>query len=101
MIPPQVAVRRVVVPDHVVYRQFASEMVVLNLETGQYHGLNPTAGRMLEVLSAHESVGEGVRVLASEFRIDFSRISIDVSDLLDQLVERDLVRLEVASPTTH
>ena len=37
-------------PDHVVYRSFALETVVVNLERGVYHGLNPTAGRMLESL---------------------------------------------------
>ncbi len=29
---------------------FALETVVVNLERGVYHGLNPTAGRMLEAL---------------------------------------------------
>ena len=37
-------------PSHVVYRTFVTETVALNIETGQYHGLNATAGRMLEVL---------------------------------------------------
>ena len=97
MIPPDVDKHRVVVPDHVVYRQFANEMVVLNLETGQYHGLNPTAGRMLEVLTEQGSVGSAVELLASEFAQDPGRISTDVNGLLDQLVERDVVRLEASA----
>ena len=32
-------------PQHVVYRDFVSETVLLNIQTGKYHGLNPTAGR--------------------------------------------------------
>ena len=39
-------------PDHVVYREFVQETVILNLETGTYHGLNPTGGKMLETLGA-------------------------------------------------
>ena len=31
-------------PD-VVYRTFATETVILNLQTGRYHGLNKTGGR--------------------------------------------------------
>jgi hypothetical protein len=36
-------------PQHVVHRSFVAETVVLNLQTGKYHGLNPVGGRMLEV----------------------------------------------------
>ena len=43
---------RPAVPDHVVYREFVNETVVLNLETGTYHGLNPSGGRMLEALGS-------------------------------------------------
>jgi DNA-binding CsgD family transcriptional regulator len=49
--PPQVRPEtRVRVPQHVVHRAFPARTVVLNLETGKYHGLNPTAGRMLTAL---------------------------------------------------
>ena len=41
---------RVTIPEHVVFRTFVEETVVLNLEAGAYHGLNRTAGRMLELL---------------------------------------------------
>ena len=55
------------VPDHVVHRSFVAETVVLNLQTGRYHGLNPTAGRMLEVLDDKGSVREAASVLAEEY----------------------------------
>ncbi len=42
------------IPHHVVFRHFVNETVVLNLQTGKYHGLNRTAGRML-----HELITEG------------------------------------------
>jgi len=41
---------RVRLPQHVVFREFPAETVVLNLQTEQYHGLNPTAGAMLTEL---------------------------------------------------
>ena len=37
--PQRLVVR---VPEHVVYRDFAEQTVVLNLRTGRYHGLNET-----------------------------------------------------------
>lgn len=55
------------VPEHVVHRDFQEETVVPNLETGQYHALNPTARRMLAALTEFDSIalaataGGGVR----------------------------------------
>jgi Coenzyme PQQ synthesis protein D (PqqD) len=55
------------VPTHIVYRSFVNETVVLNLETGKYHGLNPVGGRMLEALDREETVAAAAGRLAQEF----------------------------------
>lgn len=94
VLPSHVGSQRVVVPDHVVYRDFAAETVVLNLESGQYHGLNPTAGRMLEVLGGNSTVDESVDHLAQEFAQPVERVRADVFGLLEQLADRDIVRFE-------
>jgi hypothetical protein len=44
------------VPEHVVHRDFQEETVVLNLETGQYYGLNPTARRIFAALIESGSI---------------------------------------------
>src|SRR3954452_7531113 len=62
----QLSAAKVRLPDHVVFRRFAAETVVLNITTGKYHGLNPTAGRMLELLSAAGSVPEAATQMAAE-----------------------------------
>ena len=46
----QLLAARVRLPEHVSYRSFDSETVVLNLATGKYHSLNPTGGQLLEAL---------------------------------------------------
>jgi hypothetical protein len=53
-------------PDNVVVRPLVRETVVLNLETGQYHGLNPTAGAILEMLGSGLSVAEVADRLAAK-----------------------------------
>ena len=87
---------RVRVPDHVVYREFAEETVVLNLESGMYHGLNSTAARMLEVLRASDSVGGAIEDLVSEFGQPTDVIRRDVLMLCDQLSDRGLIERDGA-----
>ena len=81
----------VTVPDHVVFRRLATEVVVLNLETGKYHGLNLTAGRMLEVLQERRAVRAAAEELAKEFDQPFERVASDLSGLCGDLAERRLI----------
>src|SRR3954452_21775207 len=92
----KIAELRVGVPRHVVYRDFVSETVLLNIETGQYQGLNPTAGRMLQVLDEGGSVGTGIERLAAEFGQPLERIEQDLTGLCEGLLRRGL--LEVRDP---
>lgn len=82
------------VPEHVVYRTFPQETVALNLETGKYHSLNPTAGRMLEALDQHGDVDEVARIMAEEYKIDLEQIGADLRDLCNQLTEQKLILID-------
>ena len=66
----QLLTSRVRLPQHVVHRSFVAETVVLNLRTGKYHGLNPSAGRMLDALVAAPSVQDIVTTLAAEYGVE-------------------------------
>jgi hypothetical protein len=85
---------RVRVPAHVVHRSFPTETVVLNLETGIYHGLNPTAGRMLETVERAETIGRAAALLAAEFEQPRSLVERDLCELCRALLERGLVVLD-------
>ena len=78
-------------PNHVVYRSFALETVVVNLERGVYHGLNPTAGRMLESLERAPSARVAASSLADELGEPVERIEADLAAFTTDLLERGLI----------
>jgi Coenzyme PQQ synthesis protein D (PqqD) len=84
---------KVTVPNYVVYRSFPSETVVLNLETGKYHGLNATAGRMLEVLEQATTVGDAAAALARSYGQAESVVQRDLCELCNALLERGLINV--------
>jgi Coenzyme PQQ synthesis protein D (PqqD) len=88
---------KVKVPQHVVYRSFPTETVVLNLQTGRYHGLNATAGRMLEVLERADSVRDAAGELASAFGQAQNVIEHDLCELCTALLERGLIEADVSA----
>ena len=68
----------VTIPQHVVFRAFVEETVVLNLESGRYHGLNPTAGRMLELLGELGEVDVVAKRIAEETGAPADRVREDL-----------------------
>jgi hypothetical protein len=89
--PAQLLDARVRVPDHVVYRPFPTETVVLNLRRGLYHGLNDVAGRMLETLDELHSVRAASERLAAEYGCPLAELQTDLCALCDDLIARDLL----------
>jgi hypothetical protein len=92
--PDSVADITVTVPDHVVFRVFAAETVVLNINTGQYHGLNPVAGEMLETLQGTPNLRQAAKALADEFEQPLERIEHDLRAFCDDLVSRGLLEID-------
>ncbi len=90
---------RVRMPQHVVHRSFVAETVVLNLNTGQYHGLNPTAGRMLEAIEAAPAAGAVVPELAREYGVEEEQIQSDLIALCQGLLDRGLIEILDAGPS--
>src|SRR4051812_32015266 len=83
----------VVVPEHVVYRSFVNETVILNLQTGQYHGLNPTGGRILEALVREPRVRDAARTIADEFAQPLTEIDRDIEAFCRDLHDRGPIEL--------
>ena len=82
-------------PEHVVYRAFEAETVLLNLDTGRYHGLNPTGGRMLEALVERErSVREAAKTVAAEYGRPLEEVVADIVPFCRDLGERGLVEFD-------
>ncbi len=81
------------VPEHVVYRPFAKETVVLNLRTGKYHGLNPTAGSMLSELERGGTFAEAAALLAERYGLPVEEIERDAYELCLDLLGRGLIEL--------
>ena len=81
-------------PEHVIFRSFARETVALNLQTGQFHGLNVTAGRMVDLMRHRSRPRDAIAPLASEFGVAEEQIEHDLAELLALLLERDLIAVD-------
>ena len=81
-------------PDHVVYREFVNETVVLNLETGTYHGLNASGGKMLETLGSAANVQDAASTLATFYERPLPALEEDLYEFCLRLLDLGLVELK-------
>ena len=90
-----------VVSDDVAGVELDGERVLLNIETGQYYGLNALGAEVFAHAEEHVTVEQVVDLLHESHKASVSREQLveDVSAFIDDMQEFDLLRLEEAAPT--
>ncbi len=86
----------VAVPNEVLHREVDGEVVLLNLESGVYFGLDPVGARMWAVLTQHLSLRLSYEALLEEFDVDPGQLERDLAALLTALGQHGLI--EVKTP---
>ena len=83
---------RVVVPEQVHFRRFDDEVLVLDLNRGEYYALNAVGSRMWQALAEGRSPAEIAAALAPEYEVDAAVLLRDCVSLVDELCTRGLLR---------
>lgn len=80
-----------VIPEQVLSRELDGEAVLLDLRSGHYFGLNPTAARMWSLLKDGVTPEKIVRTITDEFAVAEARAQQDVERFVETLLERGLI----------
>jgi Coenzyme PQQ synthesis protein D (PqqD) len=72
----------------------AGEVVILNLKTGTYYGLNPVGARIWSLIQEPKTVDEIRQMLLNEYEIDSDTCDQDIRELLDDLANSDLIEIK-------
>ena len=84
---------RATVPRHVVFRVLVEETVLLNIDTGLYHGMDAIGSRFFEVMRESADLQSAVAVLVAEFEASEDRIRADLIGYCSELKDRGLIEL--------
>lgn len=86
--------QRFQVSDDVIAREVAGEMVLLDLASGLYFGLDPVGSRIWQRLSEGPcSMAEVCDLIEAEFDAPRDRIEADLVALLAQFSEKKLINI--------
>lgn len=78
----------------VVFRDLEGELVLLNLATGVYFGLDPVGTRIWGLIDGRRSAADIVEALTAEYEIDPRTCEADLGRFLESLRDNDLVDLD-------
>ena len=81
------------IDDQVVFRELEGEMVLLNLETGIYFGLDPVGTRIWTLLREHESLQQVFEVLLQEYDVPEPVLKADLLRLAREFTSHGLARV--------
>ncbi len=84
---------RVVPSDHVLCKDLGDELVLLDLATETYFGLDATASRMWKALTSESSIARAVEALLAEYDIERCDLERDLCRLVDDLLGQGLLRV--------
>jgi hypothetical protein len=82
---------RLVVPDEVLSAKVGDETVLLNLETGMYHSLDPVGTRFFELIKANGDLGAAHGAMLAEFEVSAERLEADLSRLCETMLAKGLL----------
>jgi hypothetical protein len=90
----------VVASKHQVSSDLGDETVILQLESGMYHGLNAVGAAIWALLREPRSVEEIQQAILAEFAVDAERCQRDVMALLSKLEAEGLIEVLDGGVTT-
>jgi hypothetical protein len=84
---------RIIVPDHVLFRDLEGEAVLLNIDTETYFGLDDVGARMWTVLAESESIQAAFDRLLEDYEVSREVLHTDLSKLVEDLVANGLLAI--------
>jgi hypothetical protein len=76
------------------FREVQGEAVLLQLDSGEYFGLDPIATRIWQLIVEKGELAEVEAAMFAEFDVDKTVLSNDIGRMIDELVARRLIEIE-------
>ena len=89
---------RVAINPSVIYRELSGEVVLLNLQSGVYYGLDAVGSRVWQLLMQSRGVDEVCDIMLDEYDVGAETLRADVNRLVGELSDKGLVTLASGDP---
>lgn len=84
---------RLRIPEGILFHDFQGEMVLLNLNTGVYFGLNNVGTRTWQLIREHRSLKKVAEALVEEYEVSQDQCEEDLLALVREMTESRLIEV--------
>ena len=88
----------IAVPKGVLFQDLGEEVVLLEVGSGQYYGLNAVGARMWSLLQQGQSVSQVLSTLHEEYEASEEKLGADLKQFLNQLQSKGLIEVYERHP---
>ncbi len=81
------------ITDDVIFNDLQGEVVLLNLKTGTYFGLDPVGTRAWQLIQDHGCLGSVKDAMLREYEVSAEDLWEDLQDLVIRLADKGLVEV--------
>jgi hypothetical protein len=85
---------RLTIPAEVMARQVGEELVILDLASGNYFGLDPVGARIWRLFTEGKLPIEVRDILLTEYDVGREQLEQDIGRLIDELSAKGLLKLD-------
>ncbi len=79
------------IPQTSVNQKVGDELVILDLDSGKYFGLDEVGARMVDLLAEHGEPEKVVQIMAEEYDASAQQIEGDLDNLITELLKNNLI----------
>jgi len=90
--------RKVRVSSSALYREVQGEAVLLQLDNGEYFGLDEVATRIWQLLVANSDLDAVRDALVNEYDVAEDEATNDLARLVDELISKHLLEVDDVAP---
>jgi Coenzyme PQQ synthesis protein D (PqqD) len=90
--------RKVRVSSSALYREVQGEAVLLQLDNGEYFGLDEVATRIWQLLVANSDLDAVRDALVNEYDVAEDEATNDLTRLVDELISKHLLEVDDVAP---
>ena len=82
-----------VVTDEVVSCDLDGEAAILNIKDGVYYGLDPVGAKIWNLIQKPRVLKEVIEIICDEYDVDKDRCKNDIFELMEELLDNGLVKV--------
>lgn len=84
--------KKIQIASNALVQKVSEEMVILDIQSGQYYTLNHVAADMLELMQQGSTVEQTVAEICREYDVSAQEATEDLYNMINTLAEKQLVQ---------